>query len=149
MKKPRTRKGLTLVEVMISVVIVAISGIGIISSIAFGIYLKQSIMERNSATRVAADALEQCKRTLFLELEGYTETDVLIDDRGTATNEDDIEGTLEVSYLDDEGYEVGTEYVSLPDDGSMVLAKATVTWYTAGRRSSEPQTVKLMSLLAP
>lgn len=68
----RFPSAMTLVEVMVTVVMVAIVGLGVIAGVTYGLYSQQSLHERNGATRIAAEELEAVKRKLFHTLEPYT-----------------------------------------------------------------------------
>ena len=149
MRLPLRRQAFTLVELMITVAIVSFAGTSIILSIMFGIYLKQSIRERNGAARVAGTALEETKKKLLQRLSYERRTDIVIDDRGTATTADDVRGTLDLRLFDENGNEVGVAGSPIPLNRSMLMVEATVTWAPAGRRAQRTQQLVMHSLLAP
>ncbi len=156
-RNDRHNRGLTLVEVMITVTIVAILGLAILSTLIFGIHVKQAIRERNGASRVAADLMESTRRIPFANLSKQTFTDVVIDDRGTTDKtSDDVTATVNLQFFDlDENEatetwtEVGTVANPVPLDRSMIKAQVSVVWQPAGRRKSETQTFVISSLLSP
>lgn len=138
------RHGLTLVEVMVTVIIVTLVGLSILASIQAGIYFQQSIREENGATRQAADIIDQIRREMFFRLQ-YQEIDnIVIDDRGTTRTSDDILGVAEIRfyapdtdgrYIDGDGQyirEVGLPGSPIPIDLSMLLAEVSVRWNRAG-----------------
>jgi len=161
-------RAVTLMEVMVTVVIVSMVGLAILASIQAGVYFQQSIREENGATRAAADILDMTRKELFSSLR-YTEFDnVLIDNRGTARLDDNIVGEAELRffapfpdgrYYDSDGNrnEVGIGQ-PLPGGLTMVLAEVSVRWSRAGiirtgQRFGEDgefdREVVLATLLAP
>lgn len=148
LKRPRGN-AFTLVEVLITIAIVSIAGTAIISSLIFGVYMRQSIRERNGAMRAAADVMESTKKRLFGELRQMDFDTILIDNRGTVDTSDDIMGTASLRFFDRSGNEVGTSSVPMPMDLSLVRAEVIVEWNPPGRRSSTTQSVVLATLLAP
>lgn len=149
MTRYRTRRGVSLVEVMITVAIVAVSGLSIVFSLMTGMHLEQSIREQNGAIRVAADTLEGSKREFFANLSSRTINNVVIDDRGTARTGDDVVGTATLRYFTADGTEVGIVGSPMPLELEMVRVEATVTWSPAGRGRARQQTIMLSTLLAP
>jgi len=147
--RPNSQRAFTLIEVLMTLLIVSVAGMGIIASLAYGIYLKKSIRERNGAIKAASSVLEQTKRTFFDNLGKRTLNDVVIDDAGSPETEDDVTATVTLSFWDMGGNEVGTELAPLPEDRSMVEARVEATWSPSGRRSSSTQTITLKTLLAP
>lgn len=143
------RAAFTLVEVLITVVLVVFMSVSIMGALAFGAYQKQSIRERNGAIRVAADLMESVKRTNFAYLEAQTFNDVVIDDRGTATTSDNITATVTLRFFDEDDNEVGTASTPMPLDMSMVRVEVTVTWNPVGFRSRTTESERLITLLAP
>ena len=142
------RRGFTLIEIMITVLIVSIAGLAIISSLIFGIFMRQSIRERNGAMRVAADVIESTKKRLFAELSQTTLNAIVIDDRGTTRDSDDIRGTAVLRLFTTDGTEVGISGSPIPTDRPMLRAEVTVTWFSPGWRGGE-QMIVLQTLLAP
>jgi type II secretory pathway pseudopilin PulG len=146
----RTRRGATLVETMVAVVIVAITGLAVIFGITFGVRIQQDVRERNAATRIAADTLESTKRAMFMTLQEVTTTGVVIDNRGTPDDaSDDVVGEVRLRFEDLAGNPVGTVGTPMPLDRSMVRAFVEVEWRPAGRSTDRIQTVTIASLLAP
>ena len=143
------RAAFTLVEVVLTIAIVSVTGIAIIAAIAYGVQIEEQIHERNGATRVAADLLESTKKTLFQKLESKTMNDVPIYDRGTPETTDDVKGTVTLQFYDTAGNKVGTDANPIPLDLSMLRADVRVTWNPAGRRHNDAQTVQIQTLLAP
>jgi type II secretory pathway pseudopilin PulG len=150
-RKTIVRKGLTLVEVLVTVVIVTLVGLSILASIQAGIYFQQSIREENGATRQAADLLDQVRREMFFRLQHQDIDNILIDDRGTARTNDDILGAAEIRFyapdtdgrfIDGDGQyirEVGLPGSPIPLDLSMLMAEVSVRWDRAGRITTGTQ----------
>jgi type II secretory pathway pseudopilin PulG len=147
--KGKKNRGLSLVEVMITVVIVAMVGISILSGLAYGVYVQQAIRDRNGAMRLCADEIEACKRTTFASLAAKDIPNVILDDRGNTDASDDITGRLEVRFYDLSGVVVGDGITEIPLDGSTIKAEATIYWKPAGRRNADDQMVTIATLLAP
>jgi len=147
------RRGISFAEVLITVAIVAMVGIGIILSLAMGAYMQQSIRERNGAMRIATELLESSRRELFERLATSTRT-VVIDDRGTADQGDDVRGQARVRFFlvgagSEVEKEVGTSTKPVPLDGSALRAVVTVAWTPAGRFGGGSREVRLSSLVSP
>lgn len=142
------RRALTLVEVVITIAIVALSAIAILGTLSAGAYQQQSIRERNGAMRAAGDVMETTKNRLFRTLQAG-DIDVVIDDRGTANPGDDVRGVARLRLFDANGNEVGIPGSPVPTDRSMLRVEVEVEWTPAGRRVAGPRSVTLASLLAP
>ncbi|MCB2154349.1 type II secretion system GspH family protein [bacterium] len=150
-------RGFTLIEVMVTVGIVAIVGLAIVAGITYGVVIQQNIKERNSAMRAAAEVIEETKRTPFFSLAPitYTKNDVpldpvvTLDDRGTVSTDDDVLAesiTLRFYNTD------GTAATTPINERKLVVAKARVQWRGAGRKADSPedyQQVMITTLLAP
>lgn len=146
----RLRRGFTLIELMFAVAVVVIVGLAIILGLIYGIFLQQSVYERDSATRLAAEKIEEVRRRMFVTLEQEIDEVVIVDDRGTAATDDDITGLRDLRFFDLAGNEVGVPGgAPMPDDRQMVEVRVLVTWNTRGRRSAEEKRVEMRSLLAP
>ena len=153
----RLRDGFTLIEVMITVGIVAIVGLALVSGITYGIVVQQSIKERNSAMRAAAEIIEETKRAPFFSLTPITHSRndstldpvMTLDDRGTVTTEDDVVAeSITLRFFNTDGSTVVTPV----EDKRLVVAQARVQWRGAGRRADSPedyQEIVLSTLLAP
>jgi len=151
---------MTLIEILITAVIVTICGLSILASIKTVILFQQSIREENGATRAAVDMLDLSRKELFFRLESW-EQEVVVDDRGTLSTADDVMGVATVRYyapnaagfyFSEMGHylnEVGTPDNPLPMDLTMVIAEATVRWNPAGSGRTREREVALSVLLAP
>lgn len=156
----RPRRGLTLIEILITGVIITVCGLSIMASINSGLLFQQTIREENGAIRAAADILDRTRKELFFRLETWEE-EVTIDTRGTARTDDDVMGTVRIrfyapdqngDYFDSKGQyhrEVATPQTPIPTDLTMVIAEATVTWNRAGRMSDTPRQIVLTTFVAP
>lgn len=145
----KTSRAMTLIEVMVTVVVVAFVGMGIMASVVYGTQAQRKVQEYNSAARIAAGELDELKRRSFYTLTKPATETVTIFDNGTPGDaSDDVTGTVEVSLFDSKGTEVGTGGVVVPTDRSMIRAEATVTWTPAGNGET-PEVVVMESLLAP
>lgn len=143
------KRAFTLVEVIITALLVLFMSVSIMGALAFGAYQKQAIRERNGAIRVAADLMESVKRTNFALLEAQTFDSVVIDDRGTETDGDNVVGVVTLRFFDENDNEVGTAASPMPLDLSMVRVEVTVSWNPVGFRSRTTETERLVTLLAP
>lgn len=148
-RRSNPRSAFTLIEVLITMIIVAIVGLSAIASLVFGIYIRQLRAERNGAMRVAGELLEETRKIDFRQLREKSIPDVPIDSRGTATTADDTRATVVLRFYDQFGNRVGTTLEPLPLDRSMVRAEAIVTWRSPGHMSDRQQILSLNTLIAP
>src|SRR5690606_17426911 len=108
-KSGRTRAA-TLIEVMVTVGMVAVVGLSALLAITFGLYSQQQIHERNGAARIAGEVLGEQRKVLFKDLAPaiWTPEDPRpggnsIYDHGTPDNDaDDTMATVELKFFDKE-----------------------------------------------
>jgi type II secretory pathway pseudopilin PulG len=150
MKNIRKNKGFTLIEVVITVALVAFMGISILGAIAFGTYQKQAIRERNGALRAASDLIESAKRSHFSTLARRDLLNVVIDDRGSRRSQaGDVLADISMRFFLENGTEVGIPGTPIPLNLSMVRAEVVVTWVPAGKGRGSLKTETLSTLMAP
>ncbi len=140
----RSRWGLSLVEILITMAIVSIAALGTISALIFAIRTDADFKQRNGAFRQATSTLETAKRALFGSLQPRT-FPVVVDSRGNLDPTDDVMGTADLQYLALDG----SELASLPTTRQLVRARVTVTWTPPGTNNARPQSVFVESLPAP
>jgi len=158
--KNRSRQAaMTLVEVLITVLIVTFSGLATLGAMMYGRELRASIEERNAAVREAAGLIESVRATPFTALRSMTLTHVTLDSKGTLEENDDLRGTLVLKLYDPYGNElestngssggIGSESSVPPPITTGVEARVTVYWSPAGRRSRATQSLTLSTFVAP
>ncbi|MDX1973822.1 MAG: prepilin-type N-terminal cleavage/methylation domain-containing protein [Candidatus Sumerlaeia bacterium] len=140
----RSRWGLSLVEILITMAIVSIAALGTISALIFAIRTDADFKQRNGAFRQATSTLETTKKALFGSLQPRS-FPVVVDSRGNLDASDDVMGTATLQYFSMDG----SELASLPTNRQLVRARVTVTWTPPGTNSARPQSVFVESLLAP
>ncbi|MGH8004062.1 MAG: type IV pilus modification PilV family protein [Limisphaerales bacterium] len=123
MKKFRKNdKGFTLIEVMISMVILAIGILGLAPLMVLSIYSNTYSQDLTRATSVAQDRIEQLKNAGNFAVMPYTETDPDIDgtyDRTILVDDASTDGTVPagvyrikvtISWTDDKGMARSVDY---------------------------------------
>lgn len=132
---PRRRAGFTLLEAMVSAVLVVIMGITIIALMIQTFKTHQFERERVVALNRASLRVEELKRQLYPTLRG-SQTSITLDVNNTpATTSDDINATLYVKLRDRDG----NILASGPTGSDSVKVEVTVSWIS--QRKSRSQTI--------
>jgi len=121
-------RAVTLIELIFTVVIVAISSLGTLSVLQYGITNRQAMTERNAAMRAASDILEDTKRRFYSDLAPGTFA-VTLDSNGTPSiTSDDVTGNASLSFWNLNGTQLGVGANPLPSAPEIIEARVTVTW---------------------
>ena len=140
--------GFTLIELMFTVAITAIAGLGTLFALQYGLSVQQSVAERNNAQRAAGDLIESTKRRFYADLTPGDVT-LVIDDNGTPNNTDDnLNGTATLSFFTLDGTQVGISGSPMPTDSQALEARVVVTWNSVALRGDN-QTLIMSTLLSP
>lgn len=149
-----TRRAAMLVEVLVTVVLVAMVGMGIIASLTYGASAQQKLVEDNGAARTATESLERLKRIPMHAITPSTAAVRVHDNATPDDTSDDVTGTVQVqlyrAQFDADGNLDLTEVNSIaPNERVLIMARATVSWRSAGRGQGNPHTLTMETLLAP
>ena len=148
MKRKSKRNAFTLVEIVISIAITTLIGLGVISSLVFSRTVSEYDKQRIVAINYARSYIEQFRRPFFPTLQG--EHQVVLDDFNTPSPSDDLNAAINVAL-----YEVNSDgsrgdlIVNPPMNQDMVEIEVTVTWNRTGRLSSKRVSEVLHSYIAP
>jgi len=132
----RRTRGFTLVEVLIASVIVAIIGIGIISTVLVARQIAEYDKQRIAAISNARRYLEErTRRDLFPTLSPVS--DVILDNFNTPETSDDLMATvdLHIYNVNPDGSR-GTELTSPPTTDHRVEVEVVISWNRTGSLSS-------------
>ena len=138
------KKGFTLIESLIAIVLLSFIGIGIVSTIIYARHYTEMEKQRTNALTQASTVMERLKRTIFSAIVPSTQN-VVIDDNGTATTKDDLRGILEVIVKDKDG----NVLTGPPDNNNRLFVEIVVTWHPAGNPSRKILEERLISEMAP
>lgn len=152
------KRAVTLIEVLITVMIITFSGTAILAALVYGRDVTASLQNRNAAMREAIGVMESVRATPFFDLRPFVLTDVVLDNRGTTQPADDLRGTVVLKLYDSAGNEIvdwtqarqyTTGETTVPTTQGGIAAEVAVYWRHAGVRSSKLQTFTLASYIAP
>lgn len=145
----RQHKGFTLVEAVVTIVLVTVIGIGAISSVLVARELAEYDKQRIAAMSAARAFLEEkARHDLFPTLGPLGST--TLDNFNTPTSTDDLQATVEMKI-----YEVnadgsrGAELVSSPTTDDRVEVEITVSWDRTGRLSTHRVSETLSTYVSP
>lgn len=148
MKRKSKANAFTLIEIVISIAITTLLGLGIISSLVYSRTISEYDKQRIVAINYARSYIEQFRRPFFPTLQGQHQ--VVLDDFNTPAPSDDLYATIDVNL-----YEVnadgsrGAKVVNPPMDQEMLEIEVTVSWNRTGRLSSKRVSEVLHSYIAP
>lgn len=142
--KNTRRKGFTILESMIAIVILTFMGISIISTLIYSQHYVEIENQRTKSLMLASTVMERMKRTMFSSIVGYTET-VVIDNNGTVDTIDDLPGTLQVIVKDKNG----NVLTGPPPTNDRLFVEIVVNWHPAGNPSRKILEERLISEIAP
>ena len=136
----KSNYGVTLVEALVAIVLVALIGISVISILVHTYRVQKFERERVVALNAATQKMEILKRSIFPTMKASSES-VLLDVNNTpdiAT--DDIRGTLTVKARSLDGTEI-----TQPPDADVIDLEVTVTW----RSQSKNHFQTIRTIVAP
>jgi Tfp pilus assembly protein PilE len=141
----RTRTGFTLVEAMITTMIVFIGMLAIISLVQWCQISNGMEQERARAHQIVSQEMEQVRLQLYTRVTAGTT--VTVWDNGTPDDpDDDTIGELEVRMRDpDTGYWLS----SPPSPAKRVEVEVALTWSPRGRISGKTLRESAMSYISP
>jgi type II secretory pathway pseudopilin PulG len=142
--KSRSKKGFTILESLIALIILTFMGMSIISTIIYTQHYVEIENQRTKALMLASTVMEGLKRTMFSSIAGYTET-VVIDNNGTVATTDDLPGTLQVIVKDKNG----NVLTGPPPTNDRLFVEIVVNWHPAGNPSGKLLEERLISEIAP
>ena len=147
--KPRSKaNAFTLVEIVISIAITTILGLGVISSLVYSRTISEYDKQRIVAINYARSYLEEYRRPFFPTLQG--EHQVLLDDFNTPSPSDDLHAAINVNlYKVNADGSRGDKVVNPPMNEELLEIEVTVTWNRTGRLSSKRVSETLHSYIAP
>lgn len=146
MGKSRNRKikGFTLVEALIAVALFWLMSIAILTTVVYARHYTEIEKQRTNALTLASTDMERLKRTIFSAIVPYTRN-VVIDDNGTASTNDDLHGTLQVIVKDKDG----NVLTGPPQNNNRLIVEIVMTWHPAGNPSRKILEERLISEMAP
>lgn len=145
MKVKAKRRGFTLMETVVTILLVTLIGLGIVSMLIYSRRYANLDRERNKAIAVAGRRMEQLKRAFIFDLAPTVE-DVLIDDNDTPNNDaDDIRGKLEIMLKDKDGNAISGP----PTGDERVQLEIVVTWHPESRISGKVLKERLITYVTP
>ncbi len=133
----------TLVEVLFSVAILAISMLATLSMLMF-IRVENSLeQERARASQIVCKTIEDVQTNLASLANSSSVT--IVWDNGTPDNPaDDTQGTLEVTVRDLNGVQL-----SNPQTAKLVIIEVTLSWTPRGRLSGKTMRESAMTYVSP
>lgn len=138
------RRGFTLVEAALAIVIVALGSISTLGLLAFTRLHNEEEQERSRAHQMVSEEMERVRLELFSRV---TAGDVVtVWDNDTADDPtDDTTGTMIVTMRDT----AGNLLAAAPDPAERVTVEVTLTWSPRGRRADETLQESVMSYVVP
>jgi len=139
----REQRGLTLMEVLVSLLISATMLVGIVSLLSFNfIYQNQQELRANAQDAILNE-MEKIRHQFIWKVE--PQTIVVYDNRTPDNQTDDTDATLRVRVYNRNG----TELAAAPTDSDRYRVVLTVTWKGRGRMSSRTFTEELVAFIIP
>jgi prepilin-type N-terminal cleavage/methylation domain-containing protein len=139
----RQRRGFTLIEAVITVLIVAMGCIGALSLIQFLRLQNVLAQERARAHQIVCEEMDRQRHELFPQITGGTT--VTVWDNGTPDDPtDDTMGTIEVIVRDTDG-----NLLPAVVGNRRVQVEVTLTWNPRGRLSNKTYHETVMTYIAP
>lgn len=138
------RRGFTIVEAMITVLIITAASIGGIEMVVFVRTQNTLEQERSRAQQIVSSEMERLRHELYTHITGGST--VTVWDNGTpADTTDDTIGTLEVIVHDPDG----NLLTEAPVPSVAVKVEVTLTWNPRGRRHGSTFKETVMTYIAP
>lgn len=138
------RRGFTLVEAALAIVIVTLGSIATLGLLAFTRLHNEEEQERSRAHQMVSEEMERVRLELFTRV---TAGDVVtVWDNDTAGDPtDDTTGTMVVTMRDTAGNLLATA----PDPAERVQVEVTLSWSPRGRRADTTLQESVMSYVVP
>ncbi|MCX7047330.1 MAG: hypothetical protein NTX50_17815 [Candidatus Sumerlaeota bacterium] len=140
--------GMTITEVVISMSLVSIMGIGMISASLAARNMAEFDKQRIAAMAYARGYLERVGRyDLYATL---TPGDIALDNFNTPDTGDDLQASLQAKVFDvNADGTVGGELTEMPTTPQRVLVQVTVSWNRTGSLKSHRVSLTLSSYVSP
>lgn len=140
----RARRAFTLIEALVTVLIVTAASIGGIEMAIFVRTQNTMEQERSRAHQIVCSEMERLRSSLYTHIIGGST--VTVWDNGTPTDStDDTIGILEVIVRD----KAGTLLTAAPVPAVAVRVEVTLTWHPRGRRQGSTFRETVMTWIAP
>lgn len=129
MFRHKNRKGFTLAEALLAVVLLSMAAAGVLLPFTSGAVVRAEGAKRTLASKLASDLMEKVINTDYSEIVGlynYTEA------KGAISKEDGIGGVFASAHYSDFSRSVNSEYVYMPQEsglGQAVFVLVTVRVY--------------------
>ncbi len=120
LKKCKNRKGFTLAEALMAVVLLSIAAAGVLLPFTSGAVVRAEGAQRTLAAKLASDLMEKVINTDFSVIVGlynYTEA------KGAISKEDGIGGVFTSAHYSDFSRSVSSSYVYMPQESGSGEAK--------------------------
>ena len=141
----RARAGITLVEVLVAVLVVAIGFSATLSLLIIDSVANDFEQERARAHQMVCEELELVKRTLYTRITGGN--NVTVWDNGTpGVATDDTVGVIKVVVRDPKTH---TLLTAAPVPAIRVQIEVTLTWHPRGRFGGKTMYETAMTYIAP
>lgn len=142
--KARRRRGFTLVEALISIVIITLMSITTLTLLMFTRMHNAHEQERARAHQIATERMDRILHELFPTVEAGE--DITVWDNGTPDDtSDDTQGVVSVSLWDVDGNPINFT----PTPWERVEVEVTVTWNLRGRRAGVEARESIKTYMAP
>jgi prepilin-type N-terminal cleavage/methylation domain-containing protein len=138
------RRGFSLIEAMIAVIIAAIAVIGGFQLIIFTRVQNALEQERARAQQVVSEELERVRHTLYPRITGG-KTLTVWDNGSPGDTTDDTIGTLEVIVRDPDG----NQLFAAPVPAVRVTVEVTLSWNSRARLKTHTFRETMMTYIAP
>lgn len=136
--------GFTLIEAIITVLIVTVGSIGALTLVSYLRLQNDLHQERARAHQIVCEEMERLRHELYTRITGGDT--VTVWDNGTLDDDtDDTMGTLTVTVWDMDG----NELAAAPSPAELVEVEVTLTWNPRGRMSGKTYRETVMSYFAP
>ena len=142
--RARCRRGVTLLESIISLLIVALGFLSTTTLVVLSQTQNDLEQERSRASQIVSDRLERIQRDLYPFITPGSE--ITIWDNGTPDDDaDDTLGTIEVVARDTNGDLI----TSAPNPAVRLQVEVTLTWNPRGRLGGKTMTETVMTYIVP
>lgn len=138
------RRGFTLVEAAIAIVIVALGSLSTLGLLAFTRLHNEEEQERARAHQMVSEEMERVRLELFSRVTAGNVVTVWDNDTANDTT-DDTTGTMVVTMRDTAGNLLN----AAPDPAERVQVEVTLSWAPRGRRTDTTLQESVMSYVVP
>jgi Tfp pilus assembly protein PilV len=140
----RGRRGFTLVEAALAIVIVTLGSLSTLGLLAFTRLHNEEEQERSRAHQMVCEEMERVRLELFSRVTAGDLVTVWDNDTANDTT-DDTTGTMRVTMRDTAGNLLN----AAPDPAERVQVEVTLSWSPRGRRADENLQESVMSYVVP